>query len=1394
MNKRHYNEYFKVPANYKANMTREDINETPETWLDFYPHVKYLDFLNTLFDETKSVWLTGNYGTGKSNAALVTQKLFMDDISRVDKWFTDRGKLIPNCASLRKKLLEERETGTLVVYDYNASGIGPNEEFLVRLEKGIWSALKEYGYSAPAKANLDLVIERLRREGDNFFKTRDDMLDELETLGPDIHTVDQLIAKLREESDATTPTHYLIDVQSVLHKDNIYLNIDVPTFRRWIASICEVNNLKRIIYIFDEFSEFIDSNSGMLKTFEEVSETPSMSHFYFVPVTHKELDAFYGENSPGAKKARDRFYFRNLQMPNDIAFKLAGDAMKPVEEEPFKSEWKEVKDTLWSSVVTVVDKFDAPETSEAYVSRESFYDVLPIQPMAAFLLKFLAEAARSNQRSIFEYLKGSADGWEFREFIVRGGPLIPNRLVLTVDYLWKFFMEREDSGQNKEIMAIKIEYDRIMHREFVQYDDDQPEVRVLKTVMLFTLLSRLNPDGHERLRPTVENIELSFRGDGVIVDAAGILRDLAENKHCFSIVNGDIDLYTTTVGNDEVVEKKNEFSSKFHALLSKKCKEKLEIHTKSTRSGFSGSRFEIHVSDVNNTTVANIGTLKDRFSVGLNKDDGSICLWFVVAKNKDEQLRIQEKQEALLWNLRAHRIVMLAFPEITFCEKNIKLWDEYVMLRAKYELENNNNIRTQIKESFIKIEDRWINSLKSPNTVLDVRYFDKGRDIIDSRKSSWSELKPFLASYTKRVMNYCPDLITEQITVFGNNGLKGWALAGIRFDGGSSQGQLVKSLKAQGITAEDSWFSGNPSHLFSKIRALLQKKYDNTAGRGANFSVRKAYIELQRAPYGMRYNNLSAFTLGLCLRWVLQKNCQWTNGQITQPLDEETLAEIIEATVSGKTNKEKYICRLSKEDRAFAQKAGCMFRLDQGDEFTPLETLIQIARSVEENSYRAPLWVLGDYIRQTAPEEENAADILDKLCTALTISSKGDVGERSAAVTEIGTELLNHPDVIDMVAKYTKSDVYITAFRQYVDKADPSLGELALEVEDSSHAYIDMILNKAAPTAGWLWNRRDITALINEVKDSCRMMKLARGFLKLSGYVSYEEVLKRLSDRFVNSGLPYALVGGKYPSVARLLNELNGDRDAGKLCEALQDSIGVIEPLYNDSKKKMAIEIIREHIGDEAIDDAGMRTILGDLPADIDFDIDMSVEAYIKLFRVQIEKNIRNTIIANIASEWKRISGFDSVSAWSLESKLPVWTVFADIGNEREFVGILQDPERYSNETLEQKLANMEMVPVVSIKHCQDIFVERIVPRKYRKLNIEIGALLKYLRNSKQGGKDPNEWPTNPDIDEFIREQYQEVFAPDVLNRIRTVRAEDLKNKILEMAKNDPDIGLRFLE
>ena len=89
-----YNDYLQVQANFHPVMTREAIDATPETWMEFFPHETYLNFLNALLEGvlggTKSVWLYGNFGTGKSAAALVTQKLFLDDEERVVPFNADK--------------------------------------------------------------------------------------------------------------------------------------------------------------------------------------------------------------------------------------------------------------------------------------------------------------------------------------------------------------------------------------------------------------------------------------------------------------------------------------------------------------------------------------------------------------------------------------------------------------------------------------------------------------------------------------------------------------------------------------------------------------------------------------------------------------------------------------------------------------------------------------------------------------------------------------------------------------------------------------------------------------------------------------------------------------------------------------------------------------------------------------------------------------------------------------------------------------------------------------------------------------------------------------------------------------------------------------------------------
>ena len=1013
--------------------------------------------------------------------------------------------------------------------------------------------------------------------------------------------------------------------------------------------------------------------------------------------------------------------------------------------------------------------------------------------MAAFLLKFLAEHARSNQRSIFEYLKGSADGHEFQEFIAKGGPSIISAQFLTPDYLWKYFMERKDAGLSREITEIKLEYDRIVSREFRNYSDDQAEIRVLKTVMLFSLLSRLATDGHKRLLPTTENVELSFRGDGTIMDVHSVLATLANGHHCFSIVDGNIDLYASTIGGKELEDKVTENLGKFHELLHEKCEREFSAHTRSARAGFAAERFDIRVSDEAHATLQNITpATRDKYSRGINKDTGAICLWFVVAKEKADQQRIRERMDSMLGNLREHRIVMISFPNNTFCKDNTNLWNEYVTLYGQYLLENNTTAKEQIRKSFEGIENNWIRTLKSVNTPLEICYYDDVGGGIKRESYTWAALKGFLGSYIQRKLECCPDILTEQVKTFENKALKAWALAGIRFNGIKPQEQLISFFKSKGITQDEAWFATNPNHVFGRLRALLKKKYANTVGKETELSLRKVWIELKRAPFGMRYNGLSAFSLGFCCAWMLNENCQWTNKQITQPLDDETLAEIIEVTVSEKNDKEKFICKLSKEDKAFAQNVTCLFNLSPLENSTPLKALENVSAEVEKTSCKVPLWILAEYIRTEHPEDVKAADILDKLCVALRISSKGNNDEKAASITEIGRTILEEPEIVTIAASYTNSATYIRAFHNYVDKADVELSKLAENVEDQSHQYCDMILRETAQTSGWLWNKSDISALIEKVHQRYQIMALGRDFLNVTGYISYADILARMNERIGQFGVLYAIVGEKYPPVARLIQELSGNGDTSQLLDAFRDSRDTLKDFYQDPQKKMAVALVRERLGDIKIEDATLASMITEVGSMSEYANVMPVDAYVKLVRKLIEKNERNIMFIKAQQEWHRITGTESLEQWISEVKIPAWAVFADSPSRDNLMKLLCKPEVFSTEALKQQLSILEAMPEVSVDSCRESYLQKVVPLRYKKLDIKLSSLIPYLVT--HYGGNPNGWPVHPDISAFVKEKYQTEIAPNVVRQLSHRDANDLKAKLLKLAQNDPDIGLRLLE
>ncbi len=1383
---RHYTDYFTVNIGHGPIMTREEINVAPDRWLNFYPHTTFEDICRTLLSVLRtgdrSLWITGNLGTGKTNSALVLEKLFTDDEARVQSWlnrYADNG--LTDRETLEAELFARRAEGTLVVYDYNASSVGPDHGLLVRLEKGIITTLRERGLFVPAMSNHERLLERVKREGTRFFETRDRIQSRLAYLDPGFTNVEQLELELSNDEVSSA---LISDIEAVLQEDSIYLDVDVKMFRNWINTILLSNNLKSIVYIFDEFHPFIEANTGKLKTFEDITESPGASRFFLVPVTHLRLTAYVAEKSETDKRANDRFYFRKIEMPNDTAFRLAKHTMAERQEEDIVSEWKKEKDDLWDSVSYVVNKFNG--TGDP--SRELFYAILPIHPMAAFLLKHLCEGAKSNQRSFFEYLKGGADGTEFQDFIRAGGPKVSGKQFLTVDYLWHFFMDRSDLGVDAELTNIGLLYKQTRDRAFRNQTEDAPELRVLKAVLLFCLMDKLTPNVHDRLRPTVENVELSFKGDGTISDTGAVIDNLVRN-HCFSVVNGNISLFSMRTVKPEEIER---HQGKFHELLHEKLETELEKHTKNDRQLFPVGRFDIRASDETHTTLTNISSssTRDKYSKGIAKDDGSVCLWFVVAKNNEEALVIPERIKSLLTQLKDHRILMLTFPQLTFCHSNAKLWDEYIQQYAQYMTENDTTAKSQIRGALDRIEREWFDVLKRNQTVIRVHRIKN--DQLEISDITWSGFKAFISNYVRESLPCGVDHLGHRIDYFGNKDLQNYAKAGLTMVP-TRMGPitaLVDTLKKKGLTGTKEWFAQNPEHPFSKIHALFEKKISNTLGRSEPLSIRKVFIELQRAPYGLRYNALSAFTLGYCLSDILQKNYQWTDNTMTRPLDLNTLAEIIEKAVKNNSDNEKWICRLSKEERRFIEKAPLMFGITPAPDATILTVLGQIQDAVEKNSAKVPLWMLPEYIRtKDDPQIAVIETLVSDICTAISTSSKGKEADRSNAVKNAGRIIEDDQELVGSFADYFKTENFLRAFDIYVDREFPQLASLAESVGDVSHGYCTTIREKFRETAGWLWNPADISKEATDVLDEYKTISLLSDMCGYTSFVEYKSVVAALKNAVVvRNHLPRQMIEKAHPELSDFLTAILAEYSPQNLLFTLQHSVSLIRSLFFDRSQTETLAILRPYFEDSKVGDKELLTLLNDM-AD-GFSIEEGV--FLSQFHTKIEDFEKNSVALNIKSEWRRISSSESPTDWAISNGIPARYALFDQAEGADLLKSVEHPENFAAARLVQFLEMMKETSKVRITESQTAFMADYIPVQYRKFQINLACLLNYLKG--KFGQQPNNWPIHPDISDFIKSQYKDAIAPQVKEKIRNKDAEQLKQRLLQLSEDYPELGLLFWE
>jgi hypothetical protein len=1378
----YYKDYFGIRPDYAPCMTLADINKTPETWLGFYPHDSFVEIMRELLKSleggNRTLWITGAYGTGKSHASLVLQKLFMDDEVRVQKWLSQRKAQIPD--PVRKGLMARRGEKVLVVYDVNTDGVDAKNQFLMRLQRGITKALEAGGHTIPLKGKLDEVIERIRQDEPHFFAKRDAMQARLSHLNAGIKTADALERKLR---DKTQEAGLVSDAMRVLEARHIYLGLNADDFLAWVEASLKANGLSKLVYIWDEFSAFIHHNRSELKTMEQVAEAAQQGRFFLVPVTHTELSSYFASGSESAKKANDRFRFKQLDLPNETALKLAADAFVPKQE--LATEWTQERDVLWHSVNGLAQNYMA--ANKASIDAADLKGVLPLHPMAIFLLKHLSVAIGSNQRSIFEFLNSE----EFQKFIEQGGLDVSGHQFLTVDHLWQYFVERDDLGTSKSVQEARSEYAR---REKELQPDER---RVFKAVLLFGLIEQLQGTGHPLLSATVENIQRSFEGDGALPGVDAILRNL-EQKHCFAIVNGRCERFRDRSDTKEIEEKKKALEGKFGDLVLNDTEIELSKQLKGINYG---GRFDVRAACVGGLTASSIAK-RESFSETGNR----VLVQFILARDEQEQLRIPDKAKELAKQFKDHRMLFVTIPEVSFCRDNAKAWNDFVENSARLALASDSASKKLFETQVSSAKTAWHSKVTSAGKLTVYKPNAKGEPFVE--EVTWGQLKKdWLTAYAKLAFGaYTDDLCGFNISAFAApHALQSWALAGIEFDKFAKPGAwktVVATWQKNGVAGEEVWFDSNPNHPLTQLRDKCKAWQDNTVGKGNDCSIRKLYIDLQRPPFGLLGVPHSAFVLGFVLKtWLTgQRKLQWTNRVMSKALDAATLAEIIEGVVKDDVKNEKLICRLSKEEKAFIEQSNVIFGSSPLADGTVEAALNAVGTRLEQISQRVPLWVLPEYIRaQADPNSEAMIKVIDAVCAANSISSKGDTETRGNKVKEIGTILLATQGLAEAMATYMTPLVFEAAFQQYVDTAKPELKTAAARMGCPSHTYCGAVKNRFMATSGWLWKRGDAESELEAVYRQTLCAEHIRGLAGSTGYMSFDDALNRLRSAVLGENkVPTEYWAKKHPALQRFFELLSRPLLSGEDAKAFEEILalqgGVIRELFFDATQAKQLGAMREIFGEVwPMAVAESRELYTAFPRD-------SASADEQSFKTQgrgkIEEYNRTLVSKLVVAQWRERTGTNSPDEWSRKHALPAECVLA-VNDAKNIVDAVASPEEVSAERLQAVHDELKKDGAfVGADVAGDRFLQRVLPSRYQKIGFSVGELGDWL--SRKLGNVPGRWLADgrlhEAVDSFVKKGYDAHTRKKAAEKVNKLSDAEAKKLLLKLIDQIPDAGLSVLE
>ncbi len=1243
-----YRDYFDIDPEYFPQVDKKIIDTQPELWKKFYPHPSFVELLKTTVDVLKrkqklSIWVDGAYGTGKSHAVLTLKKLIEanddDTLAYFEKYGLD-DFLCKDLTSLKN------EGKILVCHRYGSSDIEGDNDLIVAMQEGIETALLNAGIDNTANESVKKALIR-------FFQNTENKLSfniyatgtYKDIMGGD--TADSVLEKL--ESYKEDALLELIEKLFKVPAVKGAFSMNTGELCEWIREIIDKNNLKELVFIWDEFSEYFENNMHHLTGFQQIAELAATAPFCLMIVTHK-AEGYFSDSDPDKRKILDRFVPPiHVSLPENIAFELMAQAMKVTDDTDLAAKWQKNRASLDRRTMQSREAVK----NKIQLSDNDLTNVLPIHPYAALLLQHISIYYTSTARSMFNFIKNDEgdDVKAFQWFIDNYDFTSINPFV-TIDMLWSFFYEK---GQDKLASGIKEVLGCYTSR--LEKSLMEQEKRVLKTILLLQAVSDRMSGNRDIFLPNTRNLSLAFEGTDL---------ENAAPKIAGKLLNDHVITRTPLTGEEFSYCCKNIGPSVDPTPFISEAK------AKSTKDLTLMTDSELR------TTIELSGALKLRYSLAYStasdfdsevkkannpsSDSNKLYAVSTIAKDSIEGAAIKKKISAFFEQNPDSQVVIIDSSDIEMGEA---AYNEFIENYAMALAIGQSDItqRKTYEQYAIDTLKEWSKRIKTGAFYV---YYKKSPD--GFRCSNNSDLMAKLLEIDRF---YYPECLEGEFTsvlntMFDANSLGAGANCGIleetkgTFRSSNDATKLEKALE-MAWKIPDYWKS---SHSYiAGLKNALEEYMNEQFKKTDRIAISSIYGFFKQEPYGFMPCNLTAFIMGFLLKEYANEAYSYSDNLSTVPMSPDGLASMISEMIKqdntpDKRYKDKYIVTLTKEEREFNRVTSVSFGIPEKYCVSLTETRSRIREQMKSFSF--PIWVIKYAIdnEHFDTSKDVVCSLIDKYCGIANNHNLDEVKSDNDIAQEIGALCIQYPSAADDLQKVLSKEKCKEGMLEYLKVY--SGGELPLiakEINDGGQ-YINHLAYKFnSDAANWVWNVDTANSKIDELITEYKIIVISNKILTKN--TTFLETITAWINKTDQIKIAFSVMKNELGEEKQLFEILYNLKKANAILESQKETfLNALNSFHSHFRNFMASQnVIFSKVCafylDELTDDDVKALLEND---EYGFSGSFIEEPNSYMEKVQLAvKEYKNTLgHIRLKKHWKELTGTESPYDWSNEHIMPI--------------------------------------------------------------------------------------------------------------------------------------------